>query len=68
MWAPSSWILAIYPVRNEIGTPNGSPFVMTFELWLGIKSAAGTINFVVLYRRPVFVAMEVSIKHRAHAI
>ncbi|MEA2260032.1 MAG: amino acid transporter, family, partial [Acidobacteriaceae bacterium] len=38
-------ILAIYP-WNEIGT-NGSPFVMTFER-LGIKSAAGIINFVVL--------------------
>src|ERR1700744_3827838 len=38
-------ILAIYP-WNEIGT-SGSPFVMTFER-LGIKSAAGIINFVVL--------------------
>jgi AAT family amino acid transporter len=38
-------ILAIYP-WNEIGT-QGSPFVMTFER-LGIKTAAGIINFVVL--------------------
>lgn len=38
-------ILSIYP-WNEIGT-SGSPFVMTFER-LGIKSAAGIINFVVL--------------------
>ena len=45
MRAASFVILAIYP-WNEIGT-NGSPFVMTFER-LGIKSAAGIINFVVL--------------------
>ncbi|GAA0706876.1 AAT family amino acid transporter [Dyella sp. SG562] len=38
-------ILSIYP-WNELGT-QGSPFVMTFER-LGIKSAAGIINFVVL--------------------
>ena len=38
-------ILSIYP-WNEIGT-SGSPFVMTFAR-LGIKSAAGIINFVVL--------------------
>lgn len=38
-------ILSIYP-WNEIGT-QGSPFVMTFER-LGIKTAAGLINFVVL--------------------
>lgn len=38
-------ILSIYP-WNELGT-HGSPFVMTFER-LGIKSAAGIINFVVL--------------------
>ena len=38
-------ILSIYP-WNEIGT-TGSPFVMTFER-LGIKTAAGIINFVVL--------------------
>ena len=38
-------ILSIYP-WNELGT-RGSPFVMTFER-LGIKSAAGIINFVVL--------------------
>lgn len=38
-------ILSIYP-WNELGT-QGSPFVMTFER-LGIKSAAGLINFVVL--------------------
>ncbi|KUY84084.1 amino acid permease [Burkholderia sp. RF4-BP95] len=38
-------ILSIYP-WNEIGT-QGSPFVMTFER-LGIKTAAGIINFVVL--------------------
>ena len=38
-------ILAIYP-WSEIGT-QGSPFVMTFER-LGIKTAAGIINFVVL--------------------
>jgi len=38
-------ILSIYP-WNELGT-HGSPFVMTFEK-LGIKSAAGIINFVVL--------------------
>ena len=38
-------ILSIYP-WNELGT-RGSPFVMTFES-LGIKSAAGIINFVVL--------------------
>src|ERR1700744_2130827 len=38
-------ILAIYP-WNEIGT-SGSPFVTTFAR-LGIRSAAGIINFVVL--------------------
>ncbi|MFW0758702.1 amino acid permease [Pseudomonas sp. H11T01] len=38
-------ILSIYP-WNEIGT-TGSPFVLTFEK-LGIRSAAGIINFVVL--------------------
>lgn len=38
-------ILSLYP-WNELGT-QGSPFVMTFER-LGIKSAAGIINFVVL--------------------
>ncbi|RDD82975.1 amino acid permease [Dyella tabacisoli] len=38
-------IMSIYP-WNELGT-HGSPFVMTFER-LGIKSAAGIINFVVL--------------------
>jgi len=38
-------ILSIYP-WNEIGT-QGSPFVMTFER-LGIKTAAGIINFVVI--------------------
>ena len=38
-------ILSIYP-WNEIGT-SGSPFVMTFER-LGIKTAAGIINFVVI--------------------
>ena len=38
-------ILSLYP-WNELGT-RGSPFVMTFER-LGIKSAAGIINFVVL--------------------
>lgn len=38
-------ILSIYP-WDGIGT-QGSPFVMTFER-LGIKSAAGLINFVVL--------------------
>lgn len=38
-------ILAIYP-WDELGT-HGSPFVTTFER-LGIKSAAGIINFVVL--------------------
>jgi AAT family amino acid transporter len=38
-------ILSIYP-WNELGT-QGSPFVITFER-LGIKSAAGIINFVVL--------------------
>jgi AAT family amino acid transporter len=38
-------ILSIYP-WNEIGT-HGSPFVMTFAR-LGIKAAAGIINFVVL--------------------
>jgi AAT family amino acid transporter len=38
-------ILSIYP-WNELGT-HGSPFVMTFDR-LGIKSAAGIINFVVL--------------------
>ncbi|RJG12060.1 amino acid permease [Pseudomonas cavernicola] len=38
-------IMAIYP-WNEIGT-QGSPFVMTFER-LGIKTAAGIINFVVI--------------------
>ncbi|KQZ59652.1 MULTISPECIES: amino acid permease [unclassified Lysobacter] len=38
-------ILSIYP-WNELGT-TGSPFVMTFER-LGIREAAGIINFVVL--------------------
>ncbi|MDQ0219590.1 amino acid permease [Peribacillus cavernae] len=38
-------IMSIYP-WNEI-TPQQSPFVMTFEQ-LGIRSAAGIINFVVL--------------------
>ncbi|WP_431482720.1 amino acid permease [Pseudomonas solani] len=38
-------IMSIYP-WNEIGT-QGSPFVMTFER-LGIKTAAGIINFVVI--------------------
>jgi AAT family amino acid transporter len=38
-------ILSIYP-WNELGT-HGSPFVMTFER-LGIRPAAGIINFVVL--------------------
>ncbi|WP_049623019.1 amino acid permease [Frateuria defendens] len=38
-------ILSIYP-WDELGT-RGSPFVMTFER-LGIRSAAGLINFVVL--------------------
>jgi AAT family amino acid transporter len=38
-------ILSIYP-WNELGT-HGSPFVTTFER-LGIRSAAGIINFVVL--------------------
>ena len=38
-------ILSIYP-WNELGT-HGSPFVMTFDR-LGIKSAAGIINFVVI--------------------
>lgn len=38
-------ILAIYP-WNELGT-QGSPFVMTFEK-LGIREAAGIINFVVI--------------------
>ncbi|MGP0014148.1 amino acid permease [Pseudomonas sp.] len=38
-------ILSIYP-WGEIGT-QGSPFVMTFER-LGIKTAAGIINFVVI--------------------
>lgn len=38
-------ILSIYP-WNELGT-HGSPFVMTFQR-LGIRSAAGIINFVVL--------------------
>ncbi|WP_297841924.1 amino acid permease [Pseudomonas sp.] len=38
-------ILSIYP-WSEIGT-QGSPFVMTFER-LGIKTAAGIINFVVV--------------------
>lgn len=38
-------ILSIYP-WNEVGL-SGSPFVMTFEQ-LGIRSAAGIINFVVL--------------------
>ncbi|AKG33709.1 amino acid permease [Paenibacillus durus] len=38
-------ILSIYP-WNEIGT-SGSPFVMTFEK-LGIREAAGIINFVVI--------------------
>jgi AAT family amino acid transporter len=38
-------ILSLYP-WDEIGT-QGSPFVMTFER-LGIRTAAGIINFVVL--------------------
>lgn len=38
-------ILSLYP-WNELGT-TGSPFVMTFER-LGIREAAGIINFVVL--------------------
>jgi L-asparagine transporter-like permease len=38
-------ILSIYP-WNEIGT-DGSPFVLTFEK-LGIREAAGIINFVVI--------------------
>jgi amino acid transporter, AAT family len=38
-------ILSLYP-WNELGE-HGSPFVMTFER-LGIRSAAGLINFVVL--------------------
>ncbi|AZU61133.1 alanine permease AlaP [Neobacillus mesonae] len=38
-------IMSIYP-WSEIGT-KGSPFVLTFEQ-IGIKSAAGIINFVVL--------------------
>lgn len=38
-------ILSIYP-WNQIGT-QGSPFVMVFER-LGIKTAAGIINFVVI--------------------
>src|SRR5215831_9970279 len=38
-------IMAIYP-WNEIGT-QGSPFVMSFEK-IGIREAAGLINFVVL--------------------
>jgi amino acid transporter, AAT family len=38
-------ILSIYP-WNELGT-HGSPFEITFQR-LGIKSAAGIINFVVL--------------------
>ncbi|GBF32548.1 D-serine/D-alanine/glycine transporter [Desulfocucumis palustris] len=38
-------IMSLYP-WNEIGT-KGSPFVMTFSN-LGIRSAAGIINFVVL--------------------
>ncbi len=38
-------ILSIYP-WNQIGM-QGSPFVMTFER-LGIKTAAGIINFVVI--------------------
>ncbi len=38
-------IMSIFP-WNEIGT-NGSPFVLTFEK-MGIKTAAGIINFVVL--------------------
>jgi len=38
-------ILSLYP-WDELGT-HGSPFVMTFER-LGIRSAAGIINFVVL--------------------
>jgi amino acid transporter, AAT family len=38
-------ILSIYP-WNQIGD-QGSPFVMTFER-LGIKTAAGIINFVVI--------------------
>ncbi|MFZ6045302.1 amino acid permease [Pseudomonas sp. CR3202] len=38
-------IMSIYP-WNEIGS-QGSPFVMTFER-LGIKTAAGIINFVVI--------------------
>ncbi|UJB18471.1 MULTISPECIES: amino acid permease [Lysobacter] len=38
-------ILSLYP-WNELGT-TGSPFVMTFER-MGIREAAGIINFVVL--------------------
>ncbi|MEM7998966.1 amino acid permease, partial [Morganella morganii] len=38
-------IMSLYP-WNEIGT-QGSPFVMTFER-MGIKTAAGIINFVVI--------------------
>ncbi|ROU08153.1 amino acid permease [Lysobacter enzymogenes] len=38
-------ILSLYP-WNELGT-TGSPFVLTFER-LGIREAAGIINFVVL--------------------
>ncbi|KFD22538.1 D-serine/D-alanine/glycine transporter [Tatumella ptyseos ATCC 33301] len=38
-------IMSIYP-WNELGT-QGSPFVMTFEK-MGIPSAAGIINFVVI--------------------
>ena len=38
-------IMSLYP-WNEIGT-QGSPFVMTFER-MGIKTAAGVINFVVI--------------------
>ncbi|SDN94596.1 amino acid permease [Pseudomonas jinjuensis] len=38
-------IMSIYP-WNEIGS-QGSPFVMTFER-MGIKTAAGIINFVVI--------------------
>ena len=38
-------IMSLYP-WNELGT-HGSPFVATFEQ-LGIKSAAGIINFVVI--------------------
>ncbi|MGD5993446.1 amino acid permease, partial [Xanthomonas citri pv. citri] len=38
-------ILSLYP-WNELGT-TGSPFVQTFER-LGIREAAGIINFVVL--------------------